>query len=43
MIVSWDTRNKRQCCSDPNQGVLGPVPPGDKDRTVRQPSGNVLP
>ena len=26
-------------CSVPDQGVLGPVPPGDRDLTGRHPSG----
>jgi hypothetical protein len=30
-------------CSVPDPGVLGPVPPGDRDLTGRQPSGNYLP
>jgi hypothetical protein len=29
--------------SVPDQGVLGPVPPGDRNLTGRQPSGNLLP
>jgi hypothetical protein len=29
-------------CSVPDQGVLGSVPPGNRDFTGRQPSGNLL-
>jgi hypothetical protein len=30
-------------CSVPDQGVLDPVSPSDRDLTCRQPSGNLLP
>jgi hypothetical protein len=37
MIPEWQVKY----CSIPDQGVLGPFPPSDRDRTGRQTSGNV--
>ena len=44
------THSRNYCCrakavsdSVPDQGVLGPVPPGDRDLTGRQPGGTLLP